>query len=137
VGVILDSSVLVAAERGRLSGADIARAAPGAAFYVAPPVVAEVAYGVHRAETPARKAARAAFLSRVKSIPCLRIDGAVGEVFAGVAASLDARGRPAAHRANDLWIAALALRHGMGVMTLNAKDFADIPGLEVLVPEAE
>ena len=33
-------------------------------------------------------------------------------------------------------IAALALQHGMKVMTLNAKDFTDILGLAVLAPVA-
>jgi predicted nucleic acid-binding protein len=137
VGVILDTSVLIAAERGRLSASDIARAASGAALYVAPPVIAELGYGAIRAKDPARRARRAAFVSTLSGIcPCLPIDGATGAAFARVAASLDSRGRPAAHRTNDLWIAALALRHRMKVMTLNVKDFADIPGLEVLVPEA-
>jgi len=33
---------------------------------------------------------------------------------------------------NDLWIAATARCHGARVLTRNASDFAQIPGLEVL-----
>ena len=137
MGVILDTSVLIAIERGRLTIFDITRTACSDALYIAPPVIAEIAYGIFRAMTPVQKAARVAFLSdAVKACPCLPIDEATGEMFARVSASLDNQGRPATHRANDLWIAALALQHGMKVMTLNAKDFTDIPGLAVLAPVA-
>ena len=34
--------------------------------------------------------------------------------------------------AHDLWIAATALAHGMGVATANPRDFRRVPGLRVL-----
>jgi hypothetical protein len=34
--------------------------------------------------------------------------------------------------ANDLWIAAAALRHGEALVTRNARDFHRVPGLQVL-----
>ena len=137
MGVILDTSVLVAAERGRLTFSAIARTAADAPLYVAPPVVAELMYGVIRAKDPVLRVRRAAFATTLTMTrPCLPIDEATGEMFARVSASLDNQGRPATHRANDLWIAALALQHGMKVMTLNAKDFTDILGLAVLAPVA-
>jgi len=36
-------------------------------------------------------------------------------------------------RINDLWLAAEAIRRGFGLLTSNAKDFADIPGLQMVV----
>jgi predicted nucleic acid-binding protein len=32
----------------------------------------------------------------------------------------------------DLWIASLAIQHGHKILTLNARDFEDIPGIELL-----
>jgi len=39
-------------------------------------------------------------------------------------------GRPLA--AEDAWIAACAIRHGIPLLTLNRRDFEDIPDLEIL-----
>jgi predicted nucleic acid-binding protein len=36
--------------------------------------------------------------------------------------------------AHDLWIAATALAHGLGVATADARDFARVPGLRVVAP---
>jgi predicted nucleic acid-binding protein len=36
-------------------------------------------------------------------------------------------------RINDLWLAAQAIQHGLQLLTSNAKDFADIPGLQMVV----
>jgi len=61
------------------------------------------------------------------------MDRETGECFGRLAAHLDSQGRPSRHRANDLWLAALAIQHGMRLATRNAKDFDDVPGLDVVV----
>jgi tRNA(fMet)-specific endonuclease VapC len=40
------------------------------------------------------------------------------------------RGRPIGH--GDAWVAAVALRHGMPLVTHNRKHFEGIPGLAVV-----
>jgi tRNA(fMet)-specific endonuclease VapC len=53
-------------------------------------------------------------------------------VHADVWATLERTGDvPGAH---DLWIAATALAHGLGVATRNARDFTRVPGLRVVAP---
>lgn len=93
--------------------------------------VSELLHGVDRA-TGARRARRRAFvehlLSRFDPVP---ITEQVARVHAEVWAELAARGETLG--AHDLWIAATALAHGVGVATLDA-DFRRVPGLRVIVP---
>jgi predicted nucleic acid-binding protein len=46
-------------------------------------------------------------------------------------------GHPLGHRANanDLWIAACAVHHGLPLVTGNPRHFAGLPGLTVLTPD--
>jgi predicted nucleic acid-binding protein len=133
VGVILDTSVWVDVERGRLAPRDVSRLTGDEPVYLVPPVLAELEYGVHRAQSDDQRARRASAVARVKRKPCLVIDKNTGEVYGQLAAALDNRGTPTTHRTHDIWIAAIALQHGLKVLTRNAKDFAGIPGLSVMV----
>ena len=61
--------------------------------------------------------------------PVLPFDAAVAAVFGQLVAPMKTAGRP--RPALDLMIAATARTHGLIVATLNARDFADIPGVGV------
>jgi predicted nucleic acid-binding protein len=92
--------------------------------------VSELLHGVHRAKG-AQRTRRSAFvehlLAELQPIP---ITEAVARVHADVWARLAAHGRVIG--AHDLWIAATALAHGLGVATGNAQEFARIAGLRVV-----
>ena len=133
MGVIVDTSVWVNVERGALTHIDVAEAIGNDNVYLAPPVLAELEYGVNRARTPAQRAKRQSALARIRKKPCLIIDRDTGELFGRMAAELDSLGTPSTHRVQDLWIAALAVQNGLRVLTENGRDFQDIPGLEVVV----
>jgi predicted nucleic acid-binding protein len=135
--VIIDTSVWVHVERGRISPADVADLTGEEPVFVAPPVLAELQYGVDRARTAAQKNRRASAVARIRRKPCLIIDGETGIIFGMLAQELDRKGRTATHRAQDLWLAALAIQHNMKVLTENEKDFSDIPGLEVIALRVE
>ena len=49
MGVIVDTSVWIDVERGRLAPADVAAITREEPVYLAPPVLAELEYGVQRA----------------------------------------------------------------------------------------
>lgn len=132
MGVILDTSIWVEVERGRLSPADVASQTGDEPVYLAPPILAELEYGVQRARTAAQRNQRAAALARIRRKPCLNMDAETGLTFGRLAAELDASEKPSKGRIHDLWIAALALQHNLAVLTLNTSDFADVPGLRVL-----
>jgi tRNA(fMet)-specific endonuclease VapC len=53
-------------------------------------------------------------------------------VHAQVWAELSGRGEPIG--AHDLWIAATALTHGLGLATSNLVDFGRVPGLRLIDP---
>jgi len=133
MGVIIDTSVWVDVERGRLAPADVAAITGEEPAYLAPPVIAELEYGVQRAQTSDQRHKRAAAVARIRKKPCLVIDAETGVTFGRLAADLDSAGRPSTHRIQDLWLAALAVQHNLKVLTQNAKDFQDIPGLKVLI----
>jgi len=131
--MILDTSIWINVESGRLAPADVADRTGNEPVYLAPPVIAELEYGLHRAKDPGQRNRRAAALARIKRKPCLLIDKETGEMFGRLAADLDTAGKPSTHRTHDIWLAALALQHDMAVVTQNGRDFSDIPGLKVIV----
>jgi len=134
MGVIVDTSIWVDVERKRLVHTELAERLGDEPVYLAPPVIAELEYGVNRARTPAQRNKRAAALAKIRKKPCLIIDRETGELFGRIAAEADRGGRkPSQHRVHDLWLAALAIQHGFRLLTQNPRDFRDIPGLELML----
>jgi tRNA(fMet)-specific endonuclease VapC len=92
--------------------------------------MSELLHGVQRS-TGDRRARRSAFvehlLAGLRAIP---ITEPVARVHAQLWAQLADRGEVVG--AHDLWIAATAVAHGLGVATGNAADFARVPGLRVV-----
>lgn len=129
MALLIDTDVLVDIERAD-SAAALERVAGEEQRAVSVITVSELLHGVHRA-TGARRARRSAFVEYLLAgfVP-IPITEAVARVHAGVWAELAARGE--AVGAHDLWIAATALAHGLGVATRNAAEFERVPGLRVL-----
>lgn len=94
--------------------------------------VSELLHGVHRASGATRNRRRAFVEHVLAGFEPLPISEQVARVHAEIWADLDRRGSsPGAH---DLWIAATALAHGLGVVTRNRRDFERVRGLRVLSP---
>jgi tRNA(fMet)-specific endonuclease VapC len=92
--------------------------------------VSELLHGVHRA-TGAQRTRRSAFVEHLLAdLQAIPITDRVARVHADVWATLTARGQLIG--AHDLWIAATALAHGLGIATGNAEEFGRIPGLRVI-----
>jgi tRNA(fMet)-specific endonuclease VapC len=86
--------------------------------------------GVHRARGAERVRRLSAVEHVLAALPAIPITDVVARLHAEVHAGLSARG--IAVGAHELWIAATALTHGLGLATRNARDFDRIPGLRVL-----
>jgi hypothetical protein len=63
--------------------------------------------------------------------PTLEITNQTAASFGVLAASVKQSGRSPRPRYNDLWLAAQAIEHGYELLTLNIKDFVDLPGLRL------
>jgi len=92
------------------------------------PVWHELNYGLLRLPEGARKARLLAFLQRVcGTLPKLPYDEAAAMIHAQLRAESAARGRVLPFA--DAQIASVAIAQGCTLVTRNAKDFADVPGL--------
>ena len=92
--------------------------------------VSELLQGVHRGTGPDRMRRRAWVEELIAGVEAVPITMAVARVHSEVWAALATAGRMIGQ--HDLWIAATALAHGLGVITRNAADFARVPGLRVV-----
>ena len=132
MAVLIDASVLIEAERGRLDLAPhVARRADEESF-LSVITASELLHGVHRAGRPDVRAKRSAFVEGIlERFPILQVDLATARAHAQVWAGLAAAGSIIGP--HDLWLAATCIAHGLVMVTANAREFERVPGLEVEV----
>jgi predicted nucleic acid-binding protein len=133
VGFLIDSGIWIEVERGRLAVADVHAATRNQPVFISPVTIAELQLGAELIQDRTTRLKCLAFLRRLKRKPLLRIDAQTGEVFGSLAAQLHRSGRGHQFRVQDLWLAAQAVQRRFKLLTLNARDFKDIPGLELVV----
>ena len=133
MGFLIDTSLWIAIERGKLSAADIHAITKQAPIYLSPVNVAEIRYGIDLMKDAKQKRRAMTTLRRMRRKPLLRITAEVGEVFGMTAARLTRAGRGADFRIQDVWLASQAIQRDFTVLTANAKDFKDVPGLKCVV----
>jgi tRNA(fMet)-specific endonuclease VapC len=128
VAVLIDTSVLVDAERG---GDALSQVPADQERLISVITVSEILHGAHRASPESvalrRRAVVEEALAAMEPIP---ITEPVARIHSVIWAQLEAAGEIIA--AHDLWIAATSLTHGLALATHNARDFERVPGLEVL-----
>jgi tRNA(fMet)-specific endonuclease VapC len=129
VAVLIDTDILVDLERG-IANPEVEHAIGDEDRAISVITASELLHGVHRA-TGAVRARRAAFVEHLLTgLRPIEITEQVARIHAELWAQLEATGRLIG--AHDLWIAATALAHGMGLATGNANEFRRVPGLRVL-----
>ena len=130
MGVMIDASVLIDHERGRVDLEEHVKGREDEAFFLSVVTASELLHGVHRARDQGVRARRSAFVEGVLgSLPLLPIEIATARMHARLWADLAAQGRPIG--AHDLWIAASCLSHGLTLVTSNLREFRRVPGLDV------
>jgi tRNA(fMet)-specific endonuclease VapC len=130
MGLILDSSVLIAAERQRFRLAALFAAHPQERFFIAVITASELLHGVERATSPERKAVRSALVEQYLShLDVLDFDLAAARRHAALWELLETKG--AMIGSYDLLIAATALEHDFPVATLNLAEFQRVPALRL------
>ena len=132
MGTLIDSSVLVAAERQALD------LEPSLAAYADEPVgiaaitASELLHGVHRAANLSQRQRRESFVERLLSaLPVFSFDLVTARIHASLWADLVAKGTSVGP--HDLLIGATAIAAGYRIATLDRRSFGRIPGLEVVV----
>lgn len=133
MGWLIDTSLWIAVERGTLAAADIHAITRQDPVYLSPVNVAEIQFGLELLPPGRQKRRAAVMLRRLRRKPQLRITVETAETFGGLAAKLRKAGRDPHVRINDLWLAAQAIQRDFRLLTSNGKDFADVPGLQVVV----
>ena len=130
MGVLIDSSILIEAERGRLNLEQHAARRPDEELFLSVITASELLHGVHRAEEPQRRARRSAFVEGVlERFPVLDVDLATARAHSQVWADMSAAGTPVG--VHDLWLAATCIAHGLTLITANIRDFERVPGLQL------
>jgi tRNA(fMet)-specific endonuclease VapC len=129
VGVLIDTDLLVDLEHG-VGASEVERMLGEEERAISVITVSELLHGVHRA-TGARRTRRSAFVEHLLAgLQAIPITEPVARVHADIWARLAKRGQVIG--AHDLWIAATAIAHGLGIATGNAAEFRRVPGLRVL-----
>jgi tRNA(fMet)-specific endonuclease VapC len=130
MGVLIDSSVLIKYERGRLDLEERLAHRAEEEFFLSVVTVSELLHGVHRARDSSLRARRSAFVEAVfERFPLLLVDLATARIHAQIWADLSAQGTIIGP--HDLWLAAACLAHGLGIATANLREFGRVPGLSV------
>ena len=132
MAVLIDASILIEAERGRLDlEPHVADHGEEEAF-LSVVTASELLYGVHRATQPDVRARRSAFVEGIlERFPLLSVDLACARAHAQLWADLRQAG--ALIGPHDLWLAATCVAHGLTMVTAYVREFARVPGLELEV----
>ena len=135
VGIVLDSSVIIAAERRGHTVREIleqVKAARGEIeIGVSVVSIAEPVHGAYRAKTEAQQLRRLEFIERLSNdLPVHPVTLDVARLAGRIEGQQEAKGIQFAFE--DLLIGATALHLKYEVATLNPRDFSRIPGLSVI-----
>jgi tRNA(fMet)-specific endonuclease VapC len=132
MATLIDSSVLIAAERRALDFGAFRARFGGEDVAISAVTASELLHGVHRARTPEQRHRRQAFVEGLLAqLPVVAFDLTVARVHASLWAELARRGASVGER--DLMIGATAIAKNYSVATRDKRSFAKIPGLNVQV----
>ena len=130
MGTVIDSSVLIAVERGDADLASIADVAPDEEIVIAAITASELVHGVHRLRGAVQRARTERLVEHVlATLTVVPFDLLIARAHAILSADLRSRGTPVG--AHDLIIAATAVALGFDVATRDRRSFPRISGLRV------
>ena len=127
---LIDSSVLIDVERGRVVLGVLLEGRGDRGVAMAAITAAELLHGVHRLRASKRKTrAEAVVETLLSSIPVIPFDLVCARAHARLGAELARRGITVG--THDLMIGATALARGFSIITRDQRSFSRIPGLEI------
>ena len=130
MGVILDTSVLIEAERREFEIDKFTENRGDEIFGLSVMTAAELFHGVHRADSTKRRLKRSAYVEKVIELfPVYAFDISTARIYSELWSDLSSKGIQIG--AHDLIIGATALSLGFSVATFNIRHFERIEGLKV------
>jgi predicted nucleic acid-binding protein len=133
MGLILDTSVLTAAEKQRLDLPRLLAAQGTEPVFLTAITAAELLHGVERAKPPERRQTRARFVeSLLAAITVIDFDLSIARRQAALWTALESTGQIIS--AHDLQIASTAVQLDYALATLNQAEFRRVPALRLIDP---
>jgi predicted nucleic acid-binding protein len=130
VGVLIDASILIEHERGRLDLGHRLVGREREEVFLSTITASELLHGVHRARDAAQRSRRSAWVEAVLDrFPLLTVDLVTARSHARLGAELAAEGRVIGP--HDLWLAAACIAHGLALATANVREFRRVRGLDI------
>ena len=131
MGTLIDTSILIAVERGRLDPIRLRNEDDDEPLAIAAITASELLHGVHRLTSAVARARAERFAETVLgSIPVIPFDLEVARVHARLDAELSAAGTPIGDA--DLMIAATAVALDYRIATRDLRSFPKIKGLDLV-----
>ena len=131
MAALIDASVFIAGERGRVELVDLLAALGDEALALSAVTASELLYGLHRARTIVQRERRNAYIEAIFSrMKIIAFDLRAARVHSAVSAEMERTGRQVG--AHDLMIAATAMAYNYRVATRDLRSFPKIPSLETV-----
>jgi tRNA(fMet)-specific endonuclease VapC len=130
MGVIFDTSVLIAIERDSGPIEKLIHGREDEPFGISAISVSELLHGVHRADSEKRRLKRESYVEKVIELfPVYLFDLSAARIYARIWANLAKKGVSVG--AHDLIIASTSISLGFSVITADMRNFGKIEGLIV------
>jgi tRNA(fMet)-specific endonuclease VapC len=130
MGVIIDTSFLIEAERREFEIDKFIQNREGEIFGLSVITVSELLHGVHRADSAIRRLKRSAYVEKVIELfPIYVFEISIARIYAELWSDLAKKGIQIG--AHDLIIGSTALSLGFSVATYNIRHFERIEGLKI------
>ena len=130
MGVILDTSLLIEAERQKAEIDKLTENREEEIFGISVITVAELLHGLHRADSTKRRLKRSAYVEKIIELfPIYAFETSIARIYAELWSDLSKKGIQIG--AHDLIIGSTALSLGFSVATRNMRHFERIEGLKI------
>ncbi len=130
MGVILDTSVLIEAERQEFNIDKLTKDRNEEIFGLSVISVSELLHGVHRSDSTKRRLKRSAYVEKIIELfPIYAFEMSIARTYAELWSDLSKKGIQIG--AHDLIIGSTALSLGFSVATYNIRHFERVEGLKI------
>jgi tRNA(fMet)-specific endonuclease VapC len=130
MGIIFDTSFLVAIERSSHHIEKVINGRENEPFGISVITVSELLHGIHRADSEKRRLKREAYVEKIIEVfPIYPFDLSAARIYARIWANLAKLGMTIG--SHDLMIASTCISLGFSILTSDIRDYGRIEGLTI------